>query len=309
MKTKLILITLLCFGIVSGQEAKLNSIDISVSPFVDGTLLRPDSSEKIPLVIIIAGSGPTDRNGNQQMMENNSLRFLAEGLYANNIASFRYDKRIIKQLKKRILSEKDIRFDEFITDAIAVTDFFKKGGEFSRIYIIGHSQGSLVGMIAAQGRADGFVSLAGAGQQIDDVIVDQLVKQAPGLEESARQAFDDLRVNGVAVNYSPGLASIFREDIQPFIRSWMQYDPKVEIAKLKIPVLIMNGDKDLQVQISEADILQKAQPNAQFEIISNMNHILKKIEGDDIENSKSYNRYNLPVMPEAIEMISSFIKK
>lgn len=309
MKTKLILITLLCFGIASSQEVQFNSLDLSVSPFIDGTLLKPDSSEKIPLVIIVAGSGPTDRNGNQQMMENNSLRFLAEGLYANNIASFRYDKRIIKQLKQRILSEKNIRFDEFITDAIATTDFYKKGGEFSKIYIIGHSQGSLVGMIAAQDRADGFISLAGAGQQIDDVIVAQLVKQAPGLEENARQAFDDLRVNGVAVNYSPGLASIFRKGIQPFIRSWMQYDPKVEISKLKIPTLIMNGDKDLQVQVSEAEILYKAQPNAQCEIVPNMNHILKKIEGDDIENSKSYNQYNLPVMPEVIEIISSFIKK
>ncbi len=309
MKTKLILITLLCFAIAYGQEGKHNSQDISVSPFIDGTLLRPETSEKIPLVIIVADSGPTDRNGNQQIMENNSLRLLAEGLYTNNIASFRYDKRIIKQLKQRLLSEKDIRFDEFITDAIAVTDFFKKGREFSKIHIIGHGQGSLVGMIAAQDRADGFISLAGAGQQIDDVIVAQLVKQAPGLEENARQAFDDLRVTGVAVNYSPGLASIFRKDVQPFIRSWMQYDPKVEIAKLDMPTLIMNGDKDLQVQISEAEILYKAQPNAQYEIVPNMNHILKKIKGNDIENSKSYNQYNLPIMPEAIEIISSFIKK
>ena len=102
-------------------------------------------------------------------------------------------------------------------------------------------------MIAAKGRADGFISIAGAGQEIDDVIVDQLANQAPGLVDSARTAFDDMRVNGVAKNYSPGLASIFRADIQPFMISWMQYNPQEEIKALDIPVLITNGTADLQV--------------------------------------------------------------
>jgi fermentation-respiration switch protein FrsA (DUF1100 family) len=294
---------------VSAQDKKFNSQDISVSPLIDGTLLLPKLEQPLPLVIIVAGSGPTDRNGNQQMMENNSLRYLAEGLYDNGIASYRYDKRIVKQMKQRDLIEKNIRFDDFIKDAVLVTEYFKKGGEFSKIYIIGHSQGSLVGMIAAQGRADGFISIAGAGQEIDDVIVDQLVKQAPGLEESARTAFDDLRVNGIALNYSPGLASIFRADIQPFIRSWMKYNPKIEIAKLEIPVLIISGDKDLQVQVSEAELLHQAKPDAAYKIFPNMNHIMKYIEGGDIENSKSYNQYNLPIIPELIEALNIFIKK
>ncbi|MFT5436059.1 MAG: pimeloyl-ACP methyl ester carboxylesterase [Ulvibacter sp.] len=309
MKTKLFYILLLCFGISAAQENKFNSKNISVSAFIDGTLLLPTTSEEISLVIIIGGSGPTDRNGNQQMMENNSLRFLAEALYNNGIASYRYDKRIVKLMKNRTLREKDIRFDDFITDAETVTDYFKNGGEFSKIYIIGHSQGSLVGMIAAQGRADGFISIAGAGQEIDDVIVDQIANQSPGLKESARTAYDDLRVNGVALNYSPSLASLFRPDLQPFMSSWMKFDPQIEVAKLKIPVLIVNGDKDIQVQISEAEHLHEAQPNAEYFIVENMNHILKKIEGSDLENTKSYNIYNLPIMPELVERVSTFIKK
>ena len=309
MKTKLFCILLLCFGISAAQDTKFNSKNISVSPFIDGTLLLPTASEKIPLVIIIGGSGPTDRNGNQQMMENNSLRFLAEGLYNKSIASYRYDKRIVKLMKQRTLREKDIRFDDFITDAEKVTNYFKKGGEFSKVYIIGHSQGSLVGMIAAQDGADGFISLAGAGQEIDNVIVDQIAMQSPGLKESARTAYDDLRVNGVALNYSPHLASLFREDIQPFMSSWMKFDPQIEIAKLKVPVLIINGDKDIQVQVSEAEHLHEAQPKAEYVIIKNMNHIFKKIEGSDLENSKSYNIYNLPIMPELVETVSTFINK
>jgi alpha/beta superfamily hydrolase len=309
MKTKWIIFLLLGFGSTIAQSSKFISTDISISPLIDGTLIRPASSEKIPIIIIIADSGPTDRNGNQQMMENNALRFLAEGLYEKGIATYRYDTRIVKQMKKRTLNEKDIRFDDFIKDAIDIIEYFKNGGEFSKIYLLGHGQGSLVGMIAAQGRADGFISIAGAGQSIDQVIVDQLEKQAPGLKDNAMQGFDDLRVNGIAINYSPGLASIFRKDIQPFILSWMKYDPKTEIAQLNIPVLIINGDKDLQIQISEAEHLQEGQPNAEFEMIPAMNHIFKKIEGNDLENSKSYNQYNLPVMPELIETISAFINK
>lgn len=308
MKYTLILF-LLFFGIASSQTNDQHSEDLSITPLIDGTLLFPEASEKIPLAIIIAGSGPTDRNGNQQMMKNNSLKFLAEGLYPKNIASFRYDKRIVKQLKNGTVNEKNIRFEDFIDDADAVLDYFKKDKRFSKIYIIGHSQGSLIGMVAAQKGADGFISIAGAGQEIDDVIVDQLNKQAPGLTENARQSFDDLRANGEAHNYSTGLASIFRPAIQPFIYSWMQFDPKVEIAKLNIPVLIINGDKDIQVLPSEAELLKKAKPDAQLEIIPNMNHIFKEIKGNDLENSKSYNQYDFPVMPQLITTISDFIAK
>ena len=300
---------ILIFGITTAQNKTYNSEDISITPLIDGTLIVPTSNEKLSLAIIIGDSGPTDRNGNQQMMENNNLRFLAEGLYENNIASFSYDKRIVKQMKRRSLDERNTHFGDFIDDATAVLMYFKKDQRFSKIYIIGHGEGSLIGMVAAQNGADGFISIAGAGQEIDDVIVDQLASQAPGLVDSARSAFDDLRANGVATNYSPGLASIFRKELQPFVFSWMQYDPKVEITKLNTPVFIINGDKDIQVQISEAELLKNAKPDAEFKIIANMNHIFKEIEGNDLENSKSYNIYNLPVMPELINSISDFIKK
>jgi uncharacterized protein len=303
----LLLLLFLNTCIVFGQNTTRNSRDISVSPFIDGTIMVPTSSENPPLVIIIGGSGPVDRDGNQQMMKNNSLRYLAEGLYDSGVATFRYDKRILKQLKDRTLNEESIRFGDFIKDAGDVLDYFKRSKAFSKIFVVGHSQGSLVGMVAAQGRADGFISIAGAGQEIDDVIVDQLEKQAPGLMDNARTSFDDMRANGIAVNYSPGLASIFRQSIQPFLISWMKYNPQTEIQKLEIPVLIINGDQDLQVQISEAEKLKAAKPDAILEIVPNMNHILKEIDGDDIDNSKSYNEPSRPINSAIITLIVKFI--
>lgn len=283
--------------------------DIKVSAFVDGTILVPNNVENPRLVIIVGDSGPTDRDGNQQMINNNSLKYLANGLHKKGIATFRYDKRIIKQMKNRTLNEESIRLDEFIDDAKAIIDYFKRANAFSKIYVIGHGQGSLVGMVAAQNKADGYVSIAGAGQEIDDVIVDQLEQQAPGLKDNARQAFDDMRATGVATNYSPGLASIFRESIQPFMLSWMKYNPNLEIAKLDMPVLIINGGKDLQVQVSEAEKLTAAQPMAEYELIPDMNHIFKEIKGNDMENSKSYNDPRRPIMPKLVDILSEFILK
>lgn len=309
MKKIFLLLTMSYFGMLSAQENAFISEEVLITPLVEGTLLIPDSSEATPLVIIIAGSGPTDRNGNQQMAKNNSLKFLAEGLYKENVATFRYDKRIIKIMKSGNIDETKVKFDAFIEDAIEVLLHYKTDKRFSEIYLLGHSQGSLVGMIAAQKGADGFISVAGAGQVIDDVIVAQLSKQAPALKDNARKAFDDLRVNGIATDFSMGLASIFRPSIQPFLLNWMLYDPTIELSKLDIPILIIQGDKDVQVQVSEAELLKQAAPNATYTLIPNMNHVLKEIKGDNLENQKSYNEYNRPVMPELVKSISAFVKK
>jgi pimeloyl-ACP methyl ester carboxylesterase len=308
MKTYLFIVLALCFGSSFAQQEYLSE-EINITPLVTGTLLLPDTEANPPLVVIIGDSGPMDRDGNQQMMKNNAMRFLAEGLYQKGIASFRYDKRLIKIMKRGRVDERAIEFDHFIEDAIAVTTYFKDDSRFSKLYVLGHGQGSLVGMIAANGLADGYISVAGAGQELDDMIVDQIANQSPGLTDNARQSFDDLRANGVAMNYSEGLASIFRPDIQPFLFSWMQYDPQEEIVKLQIPVYIIMGDKDLQVRVSEGELLHNAKPEARYEVIKNMNHIFKEIKGNDIENSKSYNEYNRPVMPELVNMISDFIKE
>jgi pimeloyl-ACP methyl ester carboxylesterase len=308
MKKYLIILAFLVCGKPSAQNFEKFSEELKITPLVEGTLLLPKDVENPKLVILLGGSGPIDRDGNQMMSKSNSLKLVAEGLFNEGIASFRYDKRIVKMMKNGSVDESTMSFDQFVEDAVAVIEHLKDRGTFSSIYLCGHSQGSLVGMIAAKGRANGFISLAGAGQAIDAVIVDQLAKQAPGLKENARESFDDLRQNGVAENFSPGLSSIFRRSLQPFLISWMKYDPQQEIASLDMPVLIVNGDQDLQVQLSEARLLYQARPSATFEIINGMNHVLKEVGDDDIENSKSYNEPNRPLHPRLIETISKFVK-
>ncbi|OIP49387.1 MAG: alpha/beta hydrolase [Flavobacteriaceae bacterium CG2_30_34_30] len=306
----LILITFLIVFNSFSQNKTYKAEEIKINNLIDGLLLVPENEETSTLAILIQGSGPTDRNGNQPMVNNNSLKYLAEGLSNRKIATFRYDKRLVNLARQGRLKEENIVFDDFIKDAMDVTAYFKKDPRFSKIVIIGHSEGSLVGMVTAQeNRADAFISIAGAGQEIDDVIVDQLERQAPALKEDARNSFDDLRVNGIATNYGEGLSSIFRPSVQPFMRTWMAYNPQKEIAKLNIPVFIINGNQDIQVDENEAKLLKEAKPDAELLIIEGMNHIFKKITpGDTMENAKSYNEPNRKVMPELIETIENFIK-
>ena len=301
--------SLILFLLISATVfAQYSSRDLSTSPYVDGTLLLPDAIDKPPLAIIIAGSGPTDRNGNSQMARNNSLKLLAEGLASKGIAVFRYDKRILKQIKDRTLDESSIRFSQFVEDAQGVVKYFNKANAFSSITVIGHSQGSLVGMLACPQGANGMVSLAGAGEPIDSVILEQLQAQAPGLVEDASLAFSTLRETGSVSGYNPGLESLLRPQIQPFMLSWMVADPTAAISALDIPVLIVTGDKDLNVAVDQAEKLQSAKPNSQLLVIEGMNHVLRKIEGDDYDNGKSYDDPTLPVMPELIDAIAAFVQ-
>ena len=301
----------LCFVllnlVVTAQDTSFTAEDIRINNFVEGTLLVPNSAEKPPLVIMIQGSGPTDRNGNQSFMQNNSLKKLAQDLAEEGVASFRFDKRILKMSQNKI-NEEDMRFDDFVTDVSSVLAHFDNSQLFGKTILLGHSQGSLIGMLAAKDKADALISIAGAAKPIDSIITDQIALQMPALKENVEQTFSEIRQTGSSQNYNAVLESIFRPSVQPFILSWMQYNPKEEIAKLEMPVLIINGNKDLQVMPSEAEALKASNPEAELLILDNMNHVFRKIEGSELENSKSYNEPNLPLHPELVPAIAEFIK-
>lgn len=308
MKNSILALLLLVSTISLGQETSLNSEELEINKYVHGTLLRPAEHDKAPLVILIQGSGPLDRNGNQAFMKNDYLKKLAQALGEEGIASFRYDKRILRSPDEN-LKEENIRFQDFITDAASVISHFKQDTAFSKLIVLGHSQGSLVGMVAARNSADAYISVAGVAQPIDSVITQQIANQVPGLKENVQQTFKEIRETGSSSSYNPVLETVFRPSLQPFMLSWMQYDPIAEIAKLEIPVLIINGSKDLQVEASTATELKEVKPDAELVIIEKMNHILRKIEGSDLENSKSYNEAANPLHPELIPVIKEFVNR
>jgi alpha-beta hydrolase superfamily lysophospholipase len=295
--------------ITVAQDTTFTETELSIDKFTDGTLTLPTEEYNKYLIIFIQGSGPTDRNGNQPMLQNDGIKKIARELAGNGIASFRYDKRIFKAQKLQ-LSEKDMIFEDFVEDAKNVVMHFRKEKKFSNIIIAGHSEGSLIGMLAAQEDADAFISLAGAADPIDEIITEQVTNMAPELGASARSAFDDLAKNGKTSNYSPMLEAIFRPSVQPFMSSWMKYDPSEEISKLQIPVLVVNGTSDIQVSEEQAQKLAESNENSELAILDQMNHIFRKIETKDrLVNTKSYNEPNLPLHPELVSILTEFVKE
>ena len=312
MKHYLIIAICLVSTIGFSQVKTYSEEDLSITKWIDGTLLTPNDNDKPDLAIIIAGSGPTNRNGNQNFVKNNSLKKLALGLTENGIATFRYDKRIVKQILKNNV-DKDMMFDDFVTDASAVLDYFIKKNHYSNIYVIGHSQGSLVGMLSAQDKADGFISLAGAGNNIGDVLIEQITNTAPIFAEDTKRVVNSLKEGKTTTDFPVALSSVFNADLQPFMMNWMSHNPTEILKTLQMPILIINGTKDLQVSVSEAEVLKEANSEAandkaKLVIIENMNHVLFEIEGGDLENSKSYNESFREISPLLIKSITDFIK-
>ena len=294
------------------QEKNYSETEISIptnTVTINGTLLSPNATSKSELVIFIPGSGPTDRDGNNSVMKNNSLKFLAEELTTNNIATYRYDKSVLSYTKEDKEKVDSLTFDVFINEAKTVISHFANTNNYSKIIVAGHSQGSLVGIIASQNTVDGFISLAGAGRSIDVILVEQIEKQAPFLKDETVNILTELKKGNTVEEFNPMLNSVFRKSVQPFLISWIHYNPQNEINKLAIPVLIINGSKDIQVSNLDAELLHKSKENSQLKIIENMNHLFKEIKGDLNENMSSYTNPTLPVMKELTTIITTFVKE
>ncbi len=303
MKFKLSVFLIIVISISFAQEKEYNSAVVKINKYVEGTLVTPYSDKEVPLIIFIMDAGAINRDGNDRMSKNDTFKHISHELARLEIASYRYDKRLFR-MDGLGIKEHEISLDHFIEDAKSVVEYFNKN--YSKIIIAGHGQGSLIGMLASKTNVNGFISIAGNGQPLDQVIIEQIAQQAPGLDKSAATAFKQLKENGRATGYDPALESIFRYNLQPFMRSWIKYDPSQEISELEIPILIIHGNKDIQVALSQAEKLKEAAPHAEYLIIQNMNHILKEIKGDRLENHKSYNEAWRKIMPEVLDSIANF---
>ncbi|PTA51197.1 alpha/beta hydrolase [Shewanella morhuae] len=276
---------------------------------LEGTLLTPDDVKDSKIVaLIIAGSGPTDRDGNNPSMTNNSLKMLADELAKVGISSLRYDKRGIGKSKSSGLKEIDLRFDNYIDDASHWVEYLNNLSRFNKIVVIGHSEGSLIGMVVSQQKdVDKFISIAGSGQPIDQTIREQLAAQPPVVIEQSTPILDKLLQGETVENVPEFLNSLFRPSVQPYMISWFKYDPQKEISKLNKPVLIIQGSTDIQVGLMDADKLAAANKKADKVVIKEMNHIFKEATLDKQANYQTYNQPDLPIKPELVKVISEFI--
>jgi pimeloyl-ACP methyl ester carboxylesterase len=278
---------------------------------LSGTLTMPkEATGKIPVVLIIAGSGPTDRNCNSAMgLKTDAFKYLAEGLGKAGIASLRYDKRGIGQSTSS-QKEIDTKFTDMSDDAGALIVKLQEDDRFSKVIVLGHSEGSLVGMIACYygENIGGFISVAGAGRPADVIITEQMKSQPPSVQQEFKTIVDSLKKGKTTPKVDPMLYAIARPSIQPYLMTWLPIEPVRIIKKLKVPILIIQGNTDLQVTVADAELLKKAKSEATLKIIDGMNHVLKQAPAEREQNMATYNDPSLPIKPELIANVVDFIK-
>lgn len=275
-----------------------------------GTLTVPSGANgDLPVVLIIAGSGPTDRDCNNPMMKNDAYKRLAFALAANHIASLRYDKRGIAESKVSARSERELRFRDYVKDAVAWIEQLNADKRFSKVIVLGHSEGSLIGMLASQQQVSQFISLAGVAQPAAIILKEQLENMPDALRLQSFSIIDTLVRGREVAKTPPQLGSLFRPSVQPYLISWFAENPTVAIAALKIPILIVQGTADLQVKASEGRALANANPRSKLLMIDQMNHILRTISGGQEDNMASYNDPSLPLAAGLVTGLCDFINQ
>ena len=278
---------------------------------LSGTLLSKNNQQK--LAIIVAGSGPTDRDGNSTISPATyEYQMLAHGLDSQNIATFRYDKRGIAKSAYAGIKEGDMVFDDYVKDAEKIFDYLHDTLGFKNIYFIGHSEGSLIAMLASEKKkVEGYISIAGAGRPIDEIIEEQMQKQPlpDSVKQQIPEIFNQLKMGKEVENIPSDLNMLFRKSIQPYMISWLKYSPQKEIKKLKCPILILQGSCDIQIKELDATNLHEANKKSTLDIIPNMSHILKNAGKDCVDENKTYTDGSMPLDKMLVSDIVKFIEK
>lgn len=242
------------------------------------------------------------------------MKFTAEGLAANGIASLRFDKRGIGTSASAGKEEAKLRFEDYVNDVTGWIDYLAKEKRFTTITVAGHSEGALIGMLACQNqpKVKGYISVAGAGRPAYEIIEAQVAaQQNPEAVRKEVASINGSLKNGKEVSDVPAyLQSLYRASVQPYLISWFKYNPRTVIASVKVPVLIVQGKNDIQVSVEDAELLKKGCPAAELLLIDKMNHVLKDCESKAVQQQMlTYGNPSLPVNSTLIASVSTFVKK
>ncbi|MDI3374616.1 MULTISPECIES: alpha/beta hydrolase [Pseudomonas] len=277
-----------------------------------GSLLLPQQDTPPPVVLIIAGSGPTDRDGNNPAGGRvDNLKRLALLLANANIASVRYDKRGVAASQSATPDERDLSVERYVADVVAWGHKLKADPRFGPLILIGHSEGALIASLAAeQAGASAVISLAGSGRPMAEVVREQLAERLPPAQLARGSALlDRLEAGQTSLDVPAPLRQVFRPSVQPYLITLFRQDPAAAFARLSMPALIVQGRNDVQVDVADAQKLKDAKPDAHLVLIEGMNHMLRISPKDMSEQRESYQNPQLPLARELGEQIVAFIRQ
>jgi pimeloyl-ACP methyl ester carboxylesterase len=280
-----------------------------------GTMLTPKDNPKAPVVLIIPGSGPTDRDGDNPMgVTAAPYRLLAEALAAEGIASARIDKRGMFASGPAVTNPNQVTIADYASDVHAWVTALKAKTGAPCVWVLGHSEGALVAEAAAQNPDGicGVILVSGMGRRFGDVIAQQLQANpanAPVLGDALAaiaklEAGQHVDTSGM----NPALLPLFHPSVQDYLINLMAQDPVKLLAGYKGPVLVMQGTTDLQVTVGDAEVLAHARPDVELVLLPGVNHVLKIAPADRAANLATYVDPSLPLASGVAEAIGTFIK-
>ncbi len=278
-----------------------------------GTLTMP--APGAPLVLILPGSGPTDRDGNSPAgVAAAPYRLLAEGLAARGVGTLRIDKRGLSASRAAVADGNAVTIADYVTDTRAWIAAARAKTGARCVWLLGHSEGGLIALATAQtpNGICGLVLVATPGRRMGDVLRDQLranPANAPLLDQAfAAIAQLESGHRFDTANLHPALAPLFRAEVQRFLVDAFAYDPAKLITGYAGPVLIVQGTRDIQVGEEDARKLKAANARAELALLKNVNHVLKTVHSDDrAVNAETYTNARLPLAPEVVPTIADFI--
>lgn len=274
-----------------------------------------DAGKGAPVILIIPGSGPTDRDGNNPLgVTASSYRLLAEALAEKGVSTLRADKRGMFGSKSAIANPNVVTIADYAGDAQHWADALRQRTGAPCVWLLGHSEGGLVALAAAQQPQGicGLILVAAPGRKLGTVIREQLKANpanAPILPQ-ALAALDSLEAGKTVdtTGMATPLLALFAPQVQPFLIDLLRQDPAAMAARTKLPLLIVQGGKDLQVSMTDGDALHAARPDAEFLAPADMNHVLKDVKSDDrAANFATYGDPSLPVDASLVSGIAAFV--
>lgn len=275
-----------------------------------GTLLKPGGATTAAL--IIAGSGPTDRDGNSPAAKTDAYKQLAEGLAKANIASLRYDKRGMPQSRLdadgKPVKEENLTVQSYADDVAKLTVWLAGQG-FERTVLIGHSEGALLALLAAKtAKADRLVLLSPAGYPLGQVLRKQFGRQP--LPEDIVAEIERVLL-ALEKGSDPGTIKspvdrIFRPSAQPFLKSVLNLDPAILAKGVTSRLMLVGGGNDQLVGRLDIEEIKTAKPTAQIHWEPRMTHVLKAVQDDDPGQEKVYSDPSIPIMIEVVDAVAKF---
>ncbi|PZO75693.1 MAG: alpha/beta hydrolase [Mesorhizobium amorphae] len=269
-----------------------------------------------PVLLVIPGSGPTDRDGNSPLgIQAGTYRLLAEALGEKGVSTVRIDKRGMFSSAAASSDPNAVTIDDYADDLRRWVKTVRAATGAACVWLLGHSEGGLVALAAAQSAADvcGLILVATPGRPLGEVLRAQLhanPANAPFLAQ-ADAAIEALtrgdRVDGGTLPTE--LMPLFAPAVQGFLVSAFSLDPAKLLAGVSKPVLILQGDSDIQVGVADAEALKAAAPSATLVRLPGINHVLKSVPPNDpAANVATYADPDLPLAPGVAEAIIEFLE-